>query len=53
MNRGFLFKQKSPSQTMELINLKLENIFFKSDMNILGNKRDLKQNYLKALKKKE
>ena len=40
--------------TMELVSLKLENsLFSKSEMNFFGNKRDLKQNYLKALKKKE
>ena len=40
--------------TMELISLKLEkNFFSKSEMTFFGNKRDLKQNYLKALKKKE
>ncbi len=40
--------------TMELLSLKLENnLFSKSEMNFFGNKRDLKQNYLKALKKKE
>ena len=40
--------------TMELINLKHEsNLFSKSEMIFFGNRRDLKQNYLKALKKKE
>lgn len=40
--------------TMELINLKIENnIFSNSEMTFFGNLRDLKQNYLKALKKKE
>lgn len=40
--------------TMELLSLKLDNnLFSKSEMNFFGNKRDLKQNYLKALKKKE
>ena len=40
--------------TMELVKLKIENnIFSKSEMNFFGNQRDLKQNYLKALKKKE
>jgi hypothetical protein len=40
--------------TMELVSLKLENsLFSKSEMTFFGNKRDLKQNYLKALKKKE
>jgi len=40
--------------TMELLSLKLENnLFSKSEMNFFGNKRDMKQNYLKALKKKE
>lgn len=40
--------------TMELIKLKIENnIFSNSEMNFFGNFRDLKQNYLKTLKKKE
>ena len=40
--------------TMELIKLKLENnIFSKSEMSFFGCQRDLKQNYLKVLKKKE
>lgn len=40
--------------TMELIKLKLENNFFSdSERNFFGNQRDLKQNYLKALKRKE
>ena len=40
--------------TMELLNMKLEsNLFSKSEKIFFGNKRDLKQNYLKALKKKE
>lgn len=40
--------------TMELLNLKIENnLFSKSEIIFFGNKRDLKQNYLKALKKKE
>lgn len=40
--------------TMELTSLKLENnLFSKSEMLFFGNKRDLKQNYLKVLKKKE
>ena len=40
--------------TMELINLKIENnIFSNSEMTFFGNLRDLKQNYLKTLKKKE
>ena len=40
--------------TMELLNLKLENnLFSKSEKIFFGNKRNLKQNYLKALKKKE
>jgi hypothetical protein len=40
--------------TMELLNLKLENnLFSKSEMIFFGNKHDLKQNYLKALRKKE
>ena len=40
--------------TMELITLKLNNrLFSKSEMNFFGNERDLKQNYLKQLKKKE
>ncbi len=40
--------------TMELVNLKIENSSFsKSEMTFFGNRRDLKQNYLKALKKKE
>ena len=40
--------------TMELLSLKLENnLFSKSEMTFFGNRRDLKQNYLKALKKKE
>ena len=40
--------------TMELLNLKLKNnLFSKSEMIFFGNKRDLKQNYLKALRKKE
>jgi hypothetical protein len=39
---------------MELLSLKLENnLFSKSEMTFFGNRRDLKQNYLKALKKKE
>lgn len=39
--------------TMELIKLKLENnIFSKSEMTFFGCQRDLKQNYLKVLKKK-
>lgn len=38
--------------TMELLNLKLENnLFSRSEMIFFGNKRDLKQNYLKALRK--
>ncbi|MBB5224902.1 MAG: DUF3800 domain-containing protein [Treponema sp.] len=40
--------------TMELIRLKIENnTFSNSEMTFFGNMRDLKQNYLKALKKKE
>ena len=40
--------------TMELVTLKLNNkLFSKSELNFFGNERDLKQNYLKALKKKE
>ena len=40
--------------TMELLSLKIENnLFSKNEMLFFGNKRDLKQNYLKALKKKE
>ena len=40
--------------TMELVKLKLENNqFSKSEMNFFGNIRDLKQNYLKHLNKKE
>ncbi len=40
--------------TMKLVSLKLENnLFSKSEINFFGNTRDLKQNYLKALKKKE
>lgn len=40
--------------TMALISLKLENnLFSKTEMTFFGNRRDLKQNYLKALKKKE
>ena len=40
--------------TMELVSIKLENSHFsKSEMTFFGNRRDLKQNYLKALKKKE
>lgn len=40
--------------TMELINLKIENnSFSNSEMTFFGNLRDLKQNYLKTLKKKE
>lgn len=40
--------------TMELIKLKLKNnIFSKSEMTFFGCQRDLKQNYLKVLKKKE
>jgi hypothetical protein len=40
--------------TMELINLKIENnAFSNSELTFFGNMRDLKQNYLKALKKKE
>ena len=40
--------------TMELIKLKLENnLFSNSERNFFGNQRDLKQNYLKPLKRKE
>jgi len=40
--------------TMELVSLKLESsLFSKSEIAFFGNRRDLKQNYLKALKKKE
>ena len=40
--------------TMELVNLKIENnVFSNSELTFFGNMRDLKQNYLKALKKKE
>lgn len=40
--------------TMELINLKIENnSFSNSEMTFFVNLRDLKQNYLKTLKKKE
>ena len=40
--------------TMELVTLKLKDkLFSKSELNFFGNERDLKQNYLKALKKKE
>lgn len=40
--------------TMELINLKISNnAFSNSELTFFGNMRDLKQNYLKALKKKE
>ena len=39
---------------MELVTLKLNNkLFSKSELNFFGSERDLKQNYLKALKKKE
>lgn len=39
---------------MELLSLKIENnLFSKTEILFFGNKRDLKQNYLKALKKKE
>ena len=40
--------------TMELIRLKVENnSFSNSEMTFFGSLRDLKQNYLKALRKKE
>ena len=40
--------------TRELVSLKLENsLISKSEMTFFGNRRDLKQNYLKALKRKE
>ena len=40
--------------TMKLLQLKIENNqFSKSEMNFFGSQRDLKQNYLNALKKKE
>ena len=40
--------------TMQLVKLKLENnLFSKSEMIFFGNKRDLKQNYLNPLRKKE
>ena len=40
--------------TMELIKLKIDNnLFSKSEINFFGNLRDLKQNYLKILKRKE
>ena len=40
--------------TMELINLKISNnAFSNSELTFFGNMRDLKQNYLRALKKKE
>ena len=40
--------------SMQLVKLKLENnLFSKSEMNFFGSLRDLKQNYLKPLKKKE
>ena len=40
--------------TMELISLKIKNnILSNSEMSFFGNLRDLKQNYLKVLKKKE
>ena len=40
--------------TMELVKLKIENnLFSKSEKIFFGSTRDLKQNYLKALKKKE
>ena len=40
--------------TMELVKLKLENnLFSNSEKNFFGNQRDLKQNYLKAMKRKE
>ena len=40
--------------TMKLVQLKLENNqFSKSEMNFFGNRRDLKQNYLNPLKKRE
>lgn len=40
--------------SMELVKLKIENnVFSNSEMKFFGNQRDLKQNYLKVLKKKE
>ena len=40
--------------SLQLVRLKLDlNQFSKSEMNFFGNQRDLKQNYLKPLKKKE
>ena len=40
--------------TMELIKLKIENnLFSRSELNFFGNLRDLKQNYLKILARKE
>ena len=40
--------------SLQLVRLKLEaNQFSKSEMNFFGNQRDLKQNYLNPLKKKE
>ena len=40
--------------TMELVRLKLDNnLFSKSEMTFFGSIRDLKQNYLKILKRKE
>ena len=40
--------------SLQLVRLKLDaNQFSKSEMNFFGNQRDLKQNYLNPLKKKE
>ena len=40
--------------SLQLVRLKLEvNQFSKSEMNFFGNQRDLKQNYLNPLRKKE
>ncbi len=54
IERRRIFNKMMAFITMQLVKLKLENnLFSKSEMNFFGSLRDLKQNYLKPLKKKE
>ena len=49
-----IFNKMMAFITMQLVKLKIgSSLFSKSEINFLGSPRDLKQNYLKPLKKKE
>ena len=52
--RSILFQVADFICSLQLVRLKLDtNQFSNSEMNFFGNQRDLKQNYLNPLKKKE